>query len=125
MVALAGCNSGSEDDAKPAAGATREVTEAVVALQTATEAGDFKRICDELFSRAAKKRAGGGDCAQLVRSTAGDVRRPKITPLSIRVRGDRADVRVRTTARGQSPIEDTIQLVRERDAWRIAALASN
>jgi len=124
MAALAGCNSGSDDKAKPAAGATKEVTETVAALQTATQAGDFERICDDLLSRAAKKRAGGTDCAELVRSTAGDVDRPRITPLSIRVRGDRADVRVRTTARGQSAIEDTIQLVREGDSWRIAALAS-
>ena len=121
---LAGCNSGSDDAAKPATGAAKEVTETVVALESATRARDFKRICDELLSRAAKERAGGSDCRQLVRSTAGDVRRPKITPLSIRVRGDRADVRVRTTARGQSAIEDTIQLVRERGSWRIAALAS-
>ena len=121
---LAGCNSGSEDAAKPAAGAAKEVTETVAALQTATRERDFKRICDELLSRAAKERAGGNDCAELVRSTAGDVRRPKITPLSIRVRGDRADVSVRTTARGQSAIEDTIQLVREGGSWRIAALAS-
>jgi len=124
LAALAGCNSGSDDEARPAAGATKEVTEAVAALQTATQAGDFERICDDLLSRAAKKRAGGADCAELVRSTAGDVGRPRITPLSIRVRDDRAEVRVRTTARGQSAIEDTIQLVREGGSWRIAALAS-
>jgi hypothetical protein len=124
-AALAGCNSGSGDEAEPAGGAPKEVTETVLALQTATQQRDFRRICDDLFSGVAKQRAGGKDCAQLVRSTAGDVRRPKITPVSIRVRGDRADVRVRTTARGQRPIEDTIRLVRERDSWRIAALASN
>jgi len=121
---LAGCNSGSDDDAKPAAGAPKELTETVVALEAATQQRDFRRICDDLFSRAAMRRAGGEDCAQLVRSTAGDVRRPQITPVSIRVRGDRADVRVRTTARGQRPIEDTIRLVREGGDWRIAALAS-
>jgi hypothetical protein len=124
MAAIAGCDGGSNGNAKPAAGAPKEVTETVAALQTATQARDFRRICDELLSRDAKKRAGGRVCTQLVRSTAGDVRRPKITPLSIRVRGDRADVRVRTTARGQSAIEDTIRLVREDGSWRIAALAS-
>ena len=99
LAALAGCNSGSDDGAKPAAGATKEVTETVSALQAATQARDFRRICDNLLSSAAKERAGGTDCAELVRSTAGDVGRPRITPLSIRVRGDRAEVRVRTTAR--------------------------
>ena len=123
-AAIAGCNSGSDDGAKRAAGAPKEVTKTVVDLQTATQARDYRRICDDLLSRDAKKRAGGKDCAKLVRSTAGDVRRPRITPLSIRVRGDRADVRVRTTARGQSAIEDTIRLVREGGSWRIAALAS-
>ena len=120
---LSGCSGGSDDDPKPIEGAPKEVTEAVAALEAATRERDFQRICDELLARAARKRAGGEDCAELLRSTAGDVRRPKISPLSIRVRGERADVRVRTTARGQAAIEDTIRLVREGGRWRIAALA--
>ena len=124
MALLSGCSDGSDDAPKPIEGAPKEVTQAVAALEGAIRGRDFKRICDELFSRSARERAGGEDCAQLVRSTAGNVRRPKISQLSIRVRGDRADVRVRTTAQGQAAIEDTIRLVRERDSWRIAALAS-
>ena len=124
IAVLSGCSDGSGDAPKPIEGAPKEVTQAVAGLEVAIRDRDFKRICGELFSRSARERAGGEDCAQLVRSTAGNVRRPKISQLSIRVRGDRADVRVRTTAQGQAAIEDTIRLVRERDSWRIAALAS-
>ena len=120
---LAGCSGGdSEGDPPPAEGAPRQVAEAIDRLERATRRRDFAEICDELLSKEARERAGGGDCTRLLRSTAGDVRSPDITVLSIRIEGDRADVRVRTTADGQAPVDETIQLVREGDGYRIAAL---
>ena len=123
LAVLAGCSSGdSEGDPPPAEGEPRQVAEAIDRLERATRRHDFAAICDELLAKEARDRAGGEDCIRLLRSTAGDVRGPDITVLSIRIDGDRADVRVRTTAEGQAPVDETVQLVREGDGYRIAAL---
>ncbi len=126
MLALAILGGCSDDepgaDPPPAKGVSRQVGEVVERLEAASRLRDFGTICEDLLSADARERAGGADCEGLVRSTAGDVRRPEIEVLSIRISGDRADARVRSTAEGQDPIEDTIRLVREDGGYRIAAL---
>jgi len=123
LAVLAGC-SGDDSGAEPppAEGASRQVLEAIDRLERATLRGDFAAICDRLLTPEARERAGGGDCIRLLRSTGAEVRRPDIRVLSIRIDGERADVRVRTTAEGQAPVGETIELVREGDGYRIAAL---
>ena len=122
-VALSGCSSGDEGEGPtPAEGAPKAVAEAIERLEQAAVRRDFAAICDELFTPAARERAGGEDCAQLLRSTAGDVREPSIRVVSIRIEGDSADVRVSSSARGQRAVEETIELEREGDAYRIEAL---
>jgi len=120
---LAGC-SGDEKEAAPKAveGAPKEVAGAVDRLERAIRARDFEAICDDLFAAETRVRAGGEDCAGLLRSTAAEVREPAIRILSIRIEGERADVRVRSQAEGQGPVEETIELVREEGEYRIAAL---
>lgn len=121
--ALSGC-AGDDEDAAPKAaeGAPKEVAEAIDRLERATRSRDFAAICDDLFAAATRVRAGGEDCVGLLRSTAGDVREPAIRVLSVRIEGERADVRVRSQAVGQGPVEETIELVREDGEYRIAAL---
>lgn len=123
LAALAGCSGGGgEADPPPAKGAPKAVAAAIDRLERAAQRRDFAGICRDLLAADARERAGGGDCAQLLRSTAGDVRQPQIRVLSIEIEGDRADVRVISRAEGQSPVQETIQLVREGDEYRIAAL---
>lgn len=123
MAALAGCSSGDGgSDPKPAEGAPKAVAEAIDGLERATVRRDFAEICDDLFTEAARGRAGGEDCAQLLRSTAGDIREPSIRVVAIDIDGDRADVRVSSSAEGQGAVEETIQLVRDGDEYRIEAL---
>jgi len=123
LAVLAGCSSDdSESDPPPAEGVPVQVAEAIDRLEQATRRRDFAVICRKLLTTEARERAGGDDCVRLLRSTAGDVRRPAISIVSIDISGDRAEVRVRSTARGQAPVEETIQLVREGEGYRIAAL---
>ncbi len=123
LAVLAGCSGDdSQGDPPPARGAPREVAGTIDRLEHATKGRRFAAICNQLLSDEARERAGGGDCIRLLRSTAGDVRRPQITILSIRVEGARASVRVRSTAEGQGPVEETLQLVRVGDGYRIEAL---
>jgi hypothetical protein len=121
-VTLAGCL-GADDEPRPAQGAPREIAEVVQELERATAAGDFATVCDELFTAAARERAGGDDCERLTRSAAEDVKRPRIDVRSISVERDRALVRVVTRADGQARAADALELRREGGEWRVEALA--
>jgi len=123
-VALAGCDSGEADgDPEAVKGAPKDVAAAVLALDAATKAGRYDEVCDELFTRAARTRAGGKDCAALLKSATEDVRRPRVRLLSIRIKGDTAEARVRTRSAGERAVDETIALRRERGRYRIASLS--
>lgn len=123
-LVLAGCSEGERKaEPKPIERSSKQVAAAVGRFERATQRRDFKAICARLFTPDARERAGGKDCAELLRSTASDVRRPRIRVLSIRIRGERADARVRTRAKGQEPLDETIVLERRGGRYLIAALA--
>ena len=117
-----GGSGGSDDDPQPITGPGKQVADVVTRLERATRGRRFDVVCDELFTRAARSRAGGRNCVRLLRSTAEDVRRPRIRLLDVRIKGDRAEARVRTLAEGQTAVEETIDLLRERGGYRIASL---
>ena len=123
-VALTGCLPGSDEDPKPIKGAPKEVADVITRLERATQRRQFGVLCDQLFTPSARKRAGGKECVTLLRETAKDVRRARIRLLDVRINGNRATARVRTTAEGQTAVEETINLVRDRGRYRISALAS-
>jgi len=122
-LALAGCSlGGGGDEPQPVKGAPRDVARVVAELDTATRKGEYRKICDELFTASARRRAGGKDCVSLLRSTARELRNPSIELISIRVSSRQALARVRTRATGQAPIVDQLVLRRERGRYRIEAL---
>ena len=123
-VAITGCAPGSDDGPKPIKGAPKDVADVIARLERATQQRQFGVLCDELFTRSARARAGGKGCVALLRETAKDVRRARIRLLDVRINGNRATARVRTTAEGQTAVEESIDLVRERGRYRISALAS-
>ena len=119
---LLGGSGDSDEDPKPITGPGKQVADVVTRLERATRRRRFDVVCDELFTHAARTRAGGGNCIRLLRSTAKDVRRPRIRLLSVRINGNRAEARVRTLAEGQTAVEETIDFLRERGRYRIASL---
>jgi hypothetical protein len=122
-LALAGCSlGGGDDDPQPVRGAPRDVARVVAELDAATRKGQYERICNELFTASAKRRAGGKDCPSLLRSTARELRKPSVELVSIRVTPRQAVARVRTRAVGQAPIVDQLVLRREGGGYRIEAL---
>ena len=121
--AVVGCSiGGGEDDPQPVKGAPRDVSRVVTELDVATRKGQYGRICDELFTASARRRAGGKECASLLGATARELRNPSIELISIRVTSKQAVARVRTRASGQAPIVDQLVLRREGGAYRIEAL---
>ena len=93
---------------------------------TATAQKDFQTICDRVFAEALVEEVRQAVPCELAlqNSDLADAREPKLEIRSIEVDGDRATAVVRTSAENQEASEDTVQLVREPDGWRIAALAS-
>jgi hypothetical protein len=123
LLGLAGCSLGADEEPETVEGAPREIAAVVDALEQATRRGDYRTICDDLFTSGARRRAGGADCARLLRSTSRGLRRPRIELLEIKLKERGAEVRVRTRAEGQPSLVDTIEMSRERGEYRIEALA--
>jgi Putative lumazine-binding len=118
---LTGCL-GADEEPVPAAGPARDVAAVVERLEKATADGAFGTLCDELFTAAARERAGGEDCERLTRSAAEGIARPRIEIETIELRGDAARVEVTTRATGQAVVPDVLELRRERGEWRVEAL---
>jgi Putative lumazine-binding len=118
---MAGCL-GGEEDPRPASGPPREIAQVVERLERATAQRDFSTLCDDLFTEAARERAGGEDCERLTRSAAEGIARPRITVKAIELQGERALVKVTTRATGQAEVADTLVLRREGGEWRVEAL---
>ena len=124
VLAIALLGGGGDDEPERITGAPKEIAAVVARLERATQRREFNVLCDDLFTRSARERAGGKDCVALLRETAKDVRKARIRLLDVRVQGNRARARVRTTSEGQTAVEETIDLVRERGRYRISALVS-
>jgi hypothetical protein len=123
VLVLSGCSLGGDHEARPARGAPNAVAATMQALDQAVRARDYRGICNELFTAAARRRAGDKDCERLLRSAAAGVRKPRVRILAIRIEGHRATVRVRSSGSNQRPLVDEVELVRERGGYRISALA--
>jgi hypothetical protein len=94
----------------------------VAELQSSVARGDYGTICDDVFTAAARRRAGGSRCPQLLRSQAGRVLRPRVELGRLEVHGDVATARLRSRAAGQPALTDVVELRREGGEWRIEAL---
>jgi hypothetical protein len=123
VLSLGGCSVGGDDEPKPATGAAREIAEVVAQLERATASRDYATICRDVFTEAARERAGGRDCERLLRSGAQGVRRPRIELRGIEIDGERATARVRTRAAGQATVGDALDLRHADGEWRVEALA--
>jgi hypothetical protein len=118
---LTGCL-GADEEAEPVGGAARDIVGVVERLERATAERDFATVCDDLFTAAARERAGGEDCERLTRSAAEGVARPRIEMQAIDIRADAARVEVTTHAAGQAEVPAVLELRREGGEWRVEAL---
>jgi hypothetical protein len=123
LLAPVGCSIGADDEPKPVTGVPKQIAATVDQLERAVARRDWATICNELFTETARKRAGGGECVSQTSSAAEDVLRPSIQIEQIAVKGDRAAVRVSTTAEGQARVTDTLELRRAGGRWLIEALS--
>jgi len=119
VLALAGCgDSGPTDE--------EQVRSTLTAFSRATAAKDYQALCDRLLapSLIADLKKIGLPCEIALQQGLGDVRQPRLIVGAVKVDGKKASAEVRTSAQGQAPSSDTIELERTEDGWRIASLAS-
>jgi hypothetical protein len=103
-------------------GPAKEVATVIERLQRATARRDFETVCNDLLAASTRRQAGGGECPAILAARARGVRAPRIVIKTIAVQGNDAQVRVRTTARGQAAASDVIRLVREHGRFRVLSL---
>jgi hypothetical protein len=101
-----------------------EVRSTVASFGRATAAKDYQALCDRLLapSLVEEVESIGLPCEVAMRRGLGDVREPRLSIGTVRVDGERASVEVRTAAAGEEPSQDTLQLLRVGETWRISSL---
>ena len=95
-------------------------------VQPATAAKDYQALCDRILapSLIADLKKIGLPCEIALQQGLGEVEQPKLIVGDVKVEGKKATAQVRTSAQGQAPSSDTVQLERTDEGWRIASLAT-
>jgi hypothetical protein len=117
--ALAGCgDDGPSDEA--------QIRTTLNEFQRATAAHDYRALCDRILAPKLIQTVEqiGLPCESALEKGFEDVRDPRLSVGTITVDGDGAKAEVRSSAAGQAPSEDTVELVRVGDGWRIASLGT-
>jgi Putative lumazine-binding len=116
-LAGAGCSRESDED---------QVRNTLERFADATAKKDYQALCDDLFAtKLVEEVRRSVPCELALRnSDLGAAQKPTLRILRVRVDGERATADVRTGAANQEASEDTVELVREDDDWRIIALSS-
>jgi hypothetical protein len=114
---------GTSSRKKHVQGPAKQVADTVNALQHDLITRNWGDICEQVFSAQARAQAGGDGCPEYVRRGAAGLRAERIRVRSIDVRAGKASADVTTSAEGQAPVRETIDLVLENGRYRVSALA--
>jgi hypothetical protein len=117
--ALVGCGqSGPTDEDK--------IRSTLAQFQRATAARDYAAMCDRILAPKLVETVKqiGLPCEVALEKGFEGVRDPRLTVGLITVADETATAQVRSSAAGQESSEDTVDLVRAGDGWRIASLGS-
>lgn len=116
-LALAGCGGPSDEE---------QVRDTLTDFTKATAAKDYQKLCDQLLapSLIADLKKIGLPCELALQQGLADVKQPKLIVGDVRVDGKKASAEVRTSAEGQAPSSDTVELERTDGGWRISSLST-
>jgi hypothetical protein len=119
VCALAGCgDSGPSDE--------QQIRSTLAEFERATGARDYQALCDRVFAPKliATVKQIGLPCELALQKGFEDVEDPRLTVGTITVNDDRATAEVRSSAAGQAPSQDTLELERVEGGWRITSLSA-
>jgi hypothetical protein len=116
-ASVAGCGGGPSDE--------QQVRDTLAAFGRATARHDYAALCERILAPRLVRSVNqaGLPCEEALRRGFEGVRDPRIVVGAVRVLGDHATAEVRTSAAGQEPSRDTVELERFEDGWRISSLA--
>jgi len=117
LCVLAGCgDSGPSDE--------QRIRETLSSFEQAAAAHDYDVLCDRILAPKLIDTLEqiGLPCETALQKGFEGLEDPRISVGVVKVSGDTATAQVRSSAAGQSPSEDTVDLVRVGDGWRIASL---
>jgi hypothetical protein len=103
-----------------------QVRSTVTEFGRATAAKDYQALCDRLLapSLVEEVESIGLPCEVAMRQGLERVREPRLTIGRVEVRDERASAEVRTSAAGEAPSRDTLELVNVDGAWKISSLGT-
>ena len=115
--ALAGCGeSGPTDEER--------IRSTLAAFERATADRDYEALCTRILAPKLVETVKqiGLPCEVALQKGFEGVSEPRISVGAIAVNGTSATAEVRSSAAGQDPSEDTVELLKVDDDWRIASL---
>jgi hypothetical protein len=103
-----------------------QVRSTVAEFGRATAAKDYRTLCERLLAPELVEEVEsiGLPCESALRRGLGGVREPRLTIGEITVRDDEATAEVRTSAAGEEPSQDTLELVNLDGSWKISSLGT-
>lgn len=115
---VAGCgDSGPTDE--------EQVRQTLTEFGRATSAKDYQALCDRVFAKELTDKLSqvGLPCEVAMQQSLGEVKDPRLTIGKVTVGEEgTATAEVRTSAAGQEPSQDTVELRRVEGEWRISSL---
>jgi predicted small lipoprotein YifL len=119
LLVLAGCG-----DQGPTP--EQQVRSTVTEFGRATAAKDYQTLCDRLLapSLVEEVESIGLPCEVALRQGLGAVKEPRLTIGRVQVQEDKASAEIRTSAAGEEPSRDTLELVNLDGTWKISSLGT-
>jgi hypothetical protein len=118
VCALTGCgDSGPSDE--------QQIRSTLAEFGRATAARDYQALCDKVFAPKLIETVKqiGLPCEVALQKGFEDVRDPRLSVGAIAVDHDKATAEVRSSAAGEAPSQDTIELLRVDGSWKIVSLS--
>jgi hypothetical protein len=118
-LALAGCgDSGPTDE--------QQIRTTLDQFAQATAAQDYPALCQRILAPKLVDTLEqiGLPCEAALRRGFEGVKQPQISVGEVSVDGDSAKAQVRSSAEGQKPSQDTVELDRVNGQWRISSLTT-
>jgi hypothetical protein len=103
-----------------------QVRSTVAEFGRATAAKDYTALCDRILAPELIEEVEsiGLPCERALRQGLGDVEDPQLAIGTITIDDDKASAEVRTSAAGEEPSQDTLELVNLDGVWKISSLGS-
>jgi hypothetical protein len=119
LLVLVGCGEGGPPPEE-------QVRTTVTEFGRATAAKDYQALCDRLLapSLVEEVESIGLPCEVAMRQGLGEVREPRLTIGRVVVRDDTASAEIRTSAAGEEPSRDTLELINLDGTWKISSLGT-